>query len=121
VNKDFPNRLYFDKSNGAIIIPPNTPVVLLWTVDFDNASNGYWIRSNLDRTRPRNKSRKVDTAIVASHYLYKNSNNISVLSGSFATISDFRSDRYFISINHGSATPKTVNGTITMLLNPCLV
>ena len=120
-NPSFPNKLVFSKNSGAIIIPPNRPVILLWHVDFDNSSNGYWVRSNLERTRVRNNTREVVRSVVASHYMYKNTNNISILSCSFASISDFVSDKYYISVNHGSPSSRTVNGTITMILNPCFV
>ena len=122
-NRDIPNRLYFNRSNGGISIPGNTPFLCIWNMSINDANNiaatGITLRTTLDLVRKQNSA--TSTYVVSASYLYKDDATQINLMGAFGSVSFFNADRYFLTMNHNSPFEMQINGTITLMLNPCLV
>jgi hypothetical protein len=122
-NRDIPNRLYFNRSNGGITIPGNTPFLCIWSISINDAFNaaatGITLRTTLDLARKRDSGTSI--FVVSASYLYKDDASQIHLPGAFGSVSFYNSDRYFLTFNHNSSFEMQISGTITLMLNPCLV
>ncbi len=118
-NTSVTNRLYFNRNTGAISLPGNAPVLMLWSIRMTNSSTNITLRSTLELQRRRQERLVVSTA--AAEYLFKNDANQNILNASFATFTWWNADRYFITCNHNHSSNITINGTITIIVNPCFV
>ena len=122
-NINIPNRLYFNRNRGIITLKGGIPFICIWNAKISDglnaAATGITVRSTFDVVRKRGSG--FVNEMLATTYLLKNHASQINITGSFGGISLYNSDRYFVGFNHNSATPMLINGTITLMLYPCLV
>lgn len=118
-NRNVTDRRFFNKNTGAIILPDNTPVLILWSIKVLNANSNYTVRSTLELQR-RTSERRVTTT-VASEYLFRSNVDSNILTGAYATVSWYKKDRYFLTCNHNHVADLDISGTITIIVNPSFV
>ena len=111
---------YFNKAQGVMMIPDNTPFLFLWRVYFvEPGYEGYNFRTTLIKTAKVNKE-NVET-VVAAHYLRKYDMSQTYFDASYGAVSNFDTDKYRIRVAHGYHTALRCIGHAHLILNPGMV
>lgn len=118
-NSYITNRRYFNRNTGAITLPDNMPVILIWSINILNNTSNYTVRTTLER-QYKNQGSLV-TQTVASNYFFRNSVASDIFTTTYASVSWFKKDRYFLTCNHNSADALTISGNVTIIINPSFV
>jgi len=118
-NRQVTNRRYFNKNTGAIQLPDNTPVLMFWRMTVSQGITNYTMRTTLELERRRRD--RLDIETVAAEYFFRNHADSNAIVGVYASVSWNKRDRYFLTVNHNAAQDLTVDGVVTIIVNPSFV
>lgn len=116
------NGAYF-KSNGAIILPGNTPCLLIWKVWFfgESVRTGYTQRTTLSKRYYSNNGKTINRQTVASYFNRKYDASQVVVNAAYAVVANVASDQYYITVDHGFHSAINTRGTCHVIINPGMV
>jgi hypothetical protein len=116
------NGNYF-KANGSIILPSNTPCLIIWKVWYygETVRTGYSQRTRLIKRYLTNKGKTPVFQTVASFFNRKYDGSQVVVNAAYAVVSNVASDVYYIGVDHGFHTAINTRGTCHIIFNPGMV
>jgi hypothetical protein len=116
------NGTYF-KADGGIILPADTPCLIIWKVWFfgESVRTGYSQRTTLFKRYYTNNGKTINRQTVASYFNRKYNASQVVINASYAVVANFASDRYYITVDHGFHTAINTRGTCHVIINPGMV
>ena len=111
------------KADGGIVLPANTPCLLIWKVWFfgESAQTGYSQRTTLFKRYLSNNGKTINRQTVASYFNKKYDASQVVVNASYAVVANVASDRYYITVDHGFHTAINTRGTCHIIINPGMV
>jgi hypothetical protein len=117
------NSRYFKPRSGQIILPDQTPCLLIWRMWFygETSATSYNQRTTLRKAYKTGNSQVIKYQEVAAHFNRKFDADQVVMSASYAVVSNVSTDRYYITAAHGFNTAIATRGHCHLIINPGMV
>ena len=117
------NSNYFIPRSGEIILPDQTPCLLIWRMWFygETLSASYNQRTTLRKAYKTGNSQVTKYQEVAAHFNRKFKADQVVMSASYAVVSNVSTDRYYITAAHGFNKAIATRGHCHLIINPGMV